>query len=560
MPTPRSRTRSSVPDVEAAVELARVDLLRGYRWLRGQDFWLLYGAVSAVGFALMAWFAYSLGRDTGAALAAGETPWFAAGDAATAWSVVWLFAAAMLAADAVGSNGDLDSDGHSLTIRPAADLAGGKVLSAALKFAGFVFLPVSALYLGLSLRLGTPAPLVGGVAAGAVAVATAAAVGYPAGLVLKGVVRRSTVLTRLKPVLGVALGVAYFAVMLSGEFTTVVEVLRPALRAPPIGWLADLSLATTAGATTDTVGVVGALVVGLTVTSCGTLLAVPAARYAWGTDQSVPVGTDDRPTTAPDHAVDRLLGAVTRAPATRAVASTALLRVYRSPLQLVFVAFPLLAAIPVGDQVLASGTVPRYAPWLVVWYGAWAAGATLPLNPLGNQGGVLPSLLTSPADGRHVVHGYAAATVAVAAPITGLTTGLLAVAAGYSPPDAVEVVVAAVSAVFAASVLAAGVGSVFPRFEAVDFAGSRRAVPPSKVAYGVFAAALTATVVSVATVSSDSAGEVVAVLASRALPFGRRVDAGGVETAAWVVLVAVVVTLPAAYRVAVGRLRAYRLS
>lgn len=560
MPTRSSRTRDAVPDAGTAVELARVDLVRGYRWLRGQDFWLLYGAVSAVGFAFIALFAYSLGHDTGVALAAGETPWFAAGGAATAWSVVWLFTVAMLVADAVGSNGDLDNDGHYLTIRPTADVAGGKVVGAAAKFAGFVFLPVLALYLGLSLGVGSPAPFLGGVAAGVVTVASAAAVGYPVGLALKGAIRRSALLTRLKPVLGVGIGVAYFAVMLTGEFTAVVEALRPALRAPPLGWLADLSLVTTPGAAHEAVGVVGALSVGLAVTAAGTLLAVPAARYAWGAEQTVTAEDGDSDTTAPDHAVDRLLGAVTRAPATRAVASTALLRVYRSPLQLVFVAFPLLAAIPVGDQILASGTVPWYAPWLAVWYGAWAAGAALPLNPLGNQGSGLPSLLTSPADGRHAVHGYVAATAVVAVPVTLVAAALLAGAAGYTSVEILGVAAAAAGAVLAAAVLAAGVGSVFPRFEAVDFAGSRRAVPPSKVAYGAFSTVLSATVVAAAVVQYDLAREVVAVLASRALPFGWSVAAGGVEAAAWVVLCAVAVALPVAYRVAVGRLRAYRLS
>ena len=500
MPTPRSRTRSVVPDARAAVEFARVDLVRGYRWLRGQDFWLLYGAVSAVGFALMALFAYSLGHETGVALAAGETPWFAAGGAATAWSTVWLFTVAMLVADAVGSNGDLDHDGHSLTLRPTADVAGGKVASAAAKFAGFVFLPALALYLGLSLGLGTPTPFVGGVAAAVVTVASAAAVGYPVGLALTGAIRRSTVLTRLKPVLGACIGLAYFGVMLTGEFTAVVEALRPALRAPPLGWLADLSLVTTPGATPAVVGVAGALVVGVAVTVGGTLLTVPTARYAWSADRTVTTETEDAPTTAPDHAVDRLLGAVPLTPATRGVASTALLRVYRSPLQLVFVAFPLLAAIPVADRVLASGTVPWYAPWLAVWYGAWAAGAALPLNPLGSQGSALSSLLTSPADGRRAVHGYVVATAVVAVPVTLIVAGVLAGAAGYETVEVLGVAVAAAGAVLAAAVLAAGLGSVFPRFEAVDFAGSRRAVPPSKVAYGAFSTVLTATVVAVAVV------------------------------------------------------------
>ena len=560
MPTLRSRTREAVPDARAVIELARVDLVRGYRWTRTQDFWLLYGAVSAVGFALITVFAYSLGHDTGVALAAGETPWLAAGGAATVWSAVWLFMVAVLVADAVGSNGDLDNDGHYLTLRPTADVAGGKLTSAAVKFAGFVVPPALGLALGLSVGLGTPVPVLGVVAAATVTVTSAAAVGYPAGFLLKGVVRRSSVLTRLKPVLGVGIGVGYFAVMLTGEFTTVIEALRPVLRAPPLGWLGDLSLATTPSVTPGATGVAGALALGVAVAGVGVLLAVPAARYAWRADRTVSTDGEDSPTTAPDHAVDRLLGVLTRAPATRGVANTALLRVYRSPLQLVFVAFPLLGAIPVGEQVLTSGTVPRYAPWLAVWYGAWAGGAALPLNPLGNQGGSLPSLLTAPAGGQHVVRGYVAATGVVAVPVTVVAAGLLAGAAGYSSAGVLGVVVAAGSAVLAASVLAAGLGSVFPRFEGVDFAGSRRAVPPSKVAYGVFSAALTTAVVAAAVVRSEVLHDAVTVLVSQTLPFGWRVSASTVETGAFVALAAVAVALPVAYRVAVARLDSYRLA
>ncbi|MDL0127494.1 hypothetical protein, partial [Halobacterium salinarum] len=379
MPTPRSRIREAVPDAEAAVELARVDLVRGYRKLRGQDFWLLYGALSAVGFALITVYAYSLGHDTGVALAAGETPWFAAGGAATAWSVAWLFTVAMLVVEAVGSNGDLDNDGHYLTLRPTADITAGKLASAAVKLAGFMLFPALGLALGLSLGLGTPVPVLGVVAAATVTVTSAAATGYPVGFLLKGVVRRSNVLTQLKPVLGVGIGLGYFAVMLTGEFTTAIDALRPVLRAPPLCWLGDLSLATTPGVTPGATGVAGAFALGVVVAGAGVLLAVPAARYAWRADGMASTESDGEPTTAPDHAVDRLLGVLTRAPATHGVASTALLQIYRSPLRLVFVAFPLVGAIPVGEQVLAGGTVPRYAPWLAVWYGAWAGGAALPL-------------------------------------------------------------------------------------------------------------------------------------------------------------------------------------
>lgn len=560
MTTRRFRTRDALPDPRAAVELARVDVKRGVRWVLGQDFWLLYGAVSALGFALVALFAFDVGCDAGAALASGGSAWFLDGGAATAWSVVWLFSAAMLAFDAFSTNGDLDNDGHYLTLRPASDLAGGKLVSAAAKFGPMVAVPVVACYAGLALGAGTPAPFAGAAAALLVTVLSATAVGYPVGLAVKALVRSSSLLTRLKPLLGGALVVAYFGVMASGEFTDVVAALRPALRAPPLGWLGSLSLSTTAGAGTGLSAVAGAVTVGVAATALGSVLTVPAARFAWTTDRAQPTGDADEPVAPPSHAVDRVLGVLARSQATRAVASTALLRVYRAPLQLVFVAFPLIAVFPLAEFVLESGTVPWYVPWAVVWYGAWAAGATLPLNPLGDQGTGLPTLLASRATGREVVHGYVLAAALVAAPITVVGAAALGVAAGYTALELAGVVAGALAATVVACVLAAGVGSLFPRFEAVGFAGSREAVPPSKVAYGAFSTSLTLTVASVAVVANDLARDLVAVLVSRALPFGWTVSAATVRPVAWAVIVVVAVATPAAYRLAQRRLGDYRLA
>lgn len=555
----RPGKRSALPDRRAAAEMARVDVRRGIRWATAQDFWLLYGAVSALGLAFICWLAFTVGRDTGAMLAVGDTPWFTAGGAAVLWSAVWLFTFALFVGDALSTNGDVPHDGHYLTIRPTADVAGGKVLAAAAKFAVFVFAPVLAWYGGMTVGSGALEPQVGGLAAAAVTIASASALAYPVGLALKGWIRRSAALTRLKPLLGAAVGVAYVVVMVTGEFTTLIETLRPVLRAPPLGWLADLSLATTSGVAAPAAGVAAALLAGVVTTVAGTLLAVPAGRYAWSADRAR-VNDNDGNTTAPDHGVDRTLAAVTRAPATSGVASTALLRTYRAPLGLVFAALPLLAAIPVGEQVLSSGRVPWYAPWFAVWYGAWAAGAALPLNPLGSQGAALPALLTSPADPRNVVHGYVVAAALPAVPVTVVAAAGLAAASGGPTVEIAGVAAAAVGAVLAACVLAAGVGSVFPRFETVDFSGSRTAVPPSKVAFAAFATTLTVAVVAVAVLVDSLARTAVAVLLSEALPFGLVVDAALLRPVAWVVLTAVALAVPVAYRVAVARVQRYRLS
>ena len=556
----RSALDRTVPSPRIAVELARVELRRTVRWTAGQDYWLLYMAISVFGLLLGSWRAFALGRGAGTALATGGTTWFLTGGAWTLWATIWIFLIGLMIAHIVGSNGDVDHDGHYLTLRPAADIAAGKLLAAACGFAVFVFVPAFACFLGLAIGQGTPAPLLGGLAATVVAVATAAAVGVPVGFALKRTIRRSTVLTRLKPVLAVTVGVAYLLVMLTGEIATVVEQLHPVLQSPPLGWLADLSLATTAGADASVTGAIGALIGGGAAVVAGTLLAVPAARYAWQTDRVRPETeiTDD--VAAPTHRLDTVLGAITGTPATRAVASTTLRRVYRSPLQLVFVAVPLVALIPVADTLLAAEGLPWYASWIVIWYGAWAAGAAIPLNPLGNQGATLPSLLTSPADGRQVAHGYILAAALPVAPPTAVLATALSAGAGRSSLALVTVAIAAVGLVVAASVLAVGVGSVFPRFETMEITGSRQALPPSKVAYSAFSAALTLAVAAGVVIHNDVARRIVAMLVSRRLPIDLTGNAAALTPIAWGVLVTVIVGVPLAYRLAVRRIDRHHLS
>lgn len=140
--------------------------------------------------------------------------------------------------------------------------------------------------------------------------------------------------------------------------------------------------------------------------------------------------------------------------------------------------------------------------------------------------------------------------------IAGLAVGV-GVFAGES---GTALAVASVVAIVAAAVLAAGIGAVFPRFAAVDFAGARRAVPPSKVAYGVFSQALTLAVVAGAVVVDDSVRELSAVVLSAWLPFGLTVSVDTLATGSWIVLGCVAVAVPIAYRVAVKRVNDYRLA
>lgn len=537
-------------------EIARIELLRGYRWVRYQDFWVVFTAITGVLSLFFLWQTFDAARSVGSALAAGGTfpMWLV-----TATSVLWVFLTILLVGDGFGSNGNLDNDGQYLTICPAADIAGGLLLAAAAKFSVYTIGLGLAAGAGLVAGTGSFLPLLGITAAAVAIPATAAAIGYPIGFALKGFVRRSANLGRLTTVLGVGIGLAYVTLSVTGELLTVVERLEPILQSPPVAWFGHLALATTPNAGVDLSGVIVLLgLLPVTVVG-GAVLAVPAARYAWLADTAR--RSDDEPSelpSAPNSRLDAILALICRAPATRGVASTTLRRAVRSPFQFVFVAPPLVAAIVFIEGAVTTGTVRWYVPWFVVWYGAWAGGAVLPLNPLGNQGSTLPALLTAPARGRHVVHGNVIAAALVGAPLTAVAALAAGTLAGSAPPVLAALGVASVAAVTGSAILATGIGSVFPRFEAISFDGSRRAVPPSKRAYSLFSAMLSVVVIAGAFVADETARAVGAILVSRWLPF---VEVG-VETLAIlgrIGLVGGLVCLAVAYRVGTRRIDAYQI-
>ncbi len=545
-----------VPSPRRSWEFARVDLLRGYRWVRYQDFWLAFTALVGILGAFFLWQTFDAARAVGSEVAAGAAlpSWMV-----TATGVLWLFLTILLVTDALGSNGDLDNDGQYLTLCPAADVVGGLLLAAASKFSVYTLGPGLAAGAGLAAGTGSLRPLLGVGAAAVVIPATAAAVGYPIGFALKGFIRRSGNLGRITTVLGGGIGLAYVTLAVTGELLTLVERLEPVVQSAPLAWFGHLALATIPDAGVDVTGALVLLGFTPVIVVGGTVVAVPAARYAWLADATHSGDDETELVAPPESRLDAALDTICRAPATLGIASTTLRRAVRSPFQFVFVAPPLLAAIVFVEGVVTTGSVPWYVPWFVVWYGAWAGGAVLPLNPLGNQGSMLPTLLTAPAHARHVVHGnVVAATLVCAPPTAGLAVGA-GYLAGSSPPVLVALGGASVTAVTGSALVATGIGSVFPRFEAVSLDGSRQAVPPSKRAYGLFSVTLSLVVIAVAFVADATARTIGAVLLSQWLPFGIDVDSGTLATLGWAVVVGGALSIPVAYRTAVRRIETYRV-
>jgi hypothetical protein len=553
-----SSKTGAFPDAATSLLIARQEGRRGYRKIRQQDVWLALILVGVLTVVLVLPIVFDVARDGGEAIASGDSD--AADLVVFAGGGYWLAIVVLSVIAGVGSNGAPDNPGRMLTVRPPEDVAGGLALGAAASFSLYVYPPFAAAALGLSVGVGSPLPLVGALIVATTVLVTGVSVGFPIGVAIKGAVRRSAALSRYKPVLGALVAVAYFWIALTGRLFDVLELIAPAVVNSPPGWLGELALLWVPGAEASALHAVGAVCLAVLVVPVGLLGLGRAAEYAWFADPAdPPEDADASSATDATPPLTRVLSPLCRNAGTLGVAEAALVRAYRAPFQLLFVAVPLLAAIPLAEQVVTTGTAPDYLPWLVVLYGAMAAGAAFPLNALGNQGATLPTLLTASIDGRQVVHGNVLAGVVLAAPPTTSLAVAAGVLSGRSGSELLVVGVVAPVVVVAGAVLAAGVGALFPRFQSIDVTAERTATLPSKVAFALFALAISLAVYAVAVVTDELMRLLASVVLSERLPFGLTVDPGAVETIAWVVLPVLAAAVPVAYVVAVRRIGGYRL-
>jgi len=338
------------------------------------------------------------------------------------------------------------------------------------------------------------------------------ALGYPIGLLVKLAFTRSQLLAQYKTTIGVVALLAYFGVIFSNSLNAALAPLLGVLKASPPGWFADLALAGAPGggvAILRAVGAVGTVLLGVPLFVGASI--VLAGRLWYG--DAVQPGTDDTEATPAkqtpsksssdstlaerfgtvvktnETVSDRLFGGLVSQPALR-VAQKDWRRAQRAPLKLWYAAYPLfLLGFQIGP-ILDSGQVPGWVVLYIAIVGAWATGAAFALNPLGDEGAVLPATLTASVSGTKFVNGTILAGVAAGVPLTVLVT--LALGA-ISPLGLLEVLgVAALSALLCvgATALAAGIGVVYPKFEQSRITRSRKAVVPSLSAFAVYTLAL----------------------------------------------------------------------
>ncbi|MFC6837646.1 hypothetical protein [Halomarina ordinaria] len=360
------------------------------------------------------------------------------------------------------------------------------IAALALVEVGFALLfPGSAVALvALAFAVGAGAPATAALLTVAVVglVTVGALTGVTLGLAVRVLVARSALLSRLRTPVAVGLFLAYFAVITSQQAGSAFAPVLRAVGATPLGWFADLGLY---GLSPDASAVRAAGALGATAVAVPLVGAAASALAGrlWYDDPVQPEGADEAQASG--------MGDVTFVPRPMArVVRKSWLRAKRNPMRLQYVAYPLFFLwAPLAD-VVRTGTVPPGLAALVAFYGAWATGSAFSLNPVGDEGPVLPVTLTTPVTGRTFVGGVCLAGVLVGVPLTALAAVGLALAAGLEPAALAAVGVSAVVLPLAATGIAAGVGSVFPRLQTVRLGRNRQAVVPSLFAFALYSLVL----------------------------------------------------------------------
>ena len=344
---------------------------------------------------------------------------------------------------------------------------------------GMVGVPGALAGLTFAAGAGSPASAVLIVVAVLLVVALGSALGFALGLAIRNAIARSATLARYKSGIGVALMVGYFALLYGDGGDDVFGAALELLASTPLAWFGDLAMLGVAPAASPLRA--GAAVVG----SAAALVALGGvtsrlAGWLWYSTSVDPYSG------AEESSISRLPGVGRR---TDAVVRKSWTRARRSPMRLLYVAYPVLFAVgPIVSSF--GGSVPASAAPSLAVYGAWATGAAFTLNPIGDETPVLPVTLTTSIDGREFVRALWLAGGVPGVPITLALAVGAGVLAGLSPTDLILVALLATGLPALAPGLASGVGAAFPRVQPARITRSRRATVPSLVAFGAFSLAL----------------------------------------------------------------------
>jgi len=374
------------------------------------------------------------------------------------------------------ANRKTTADAHLLAVSVETYTA-----SQLLVFAGFVgafVLPiVGAAGIALAAGAGEPLLLVTTVAAGICVVAIGTALGFVAGL---GILRAFQTAPRIREhrlAVGGPLALVYFGLF--------VESRRAGdlLGGTPLGWYGDLAVVP-AGVSDPT----GAVVAAAATVPVAVLAGAAGVRIGSSVWLADPPSGDEEAAESGRSRVAALARATCTRP-TAAVVRANWLRLTRAPKALFFMAMPIVIVGSTSAEL--TRVIPGSVPMVVALYGGLAVGMGVTLNPLGNEGAVLPVAVIAPGGERHLVHGYVLAMALPGVPIVALATLVAGLLWTTLPLVLVlATVLVGVAIAVTGCVVSLAIGGALPNYDGIDPTDSSATKMPKPRAAAVYAVSM----------------------------------------------------------------------
>lgn len=481
---------------------------------------------------------------------------FATGGAALAW----LFLALIATLRTVTTVADIDRPECLLISTPLRNVVFGVVGAELLLFSLWILPLVSILSTAFAYGFGSPVPVVLALLVTGVLLLTAVPVGFVLGVWIRHILVTYEPIARYRSLLFVGVGIVYFAGIVAGWLGILINRLFYLLSDSPLGWPGHLLLGAVPGVSPSAVALVGVVLGTVVLVGAAAKLGTLSAGIHWYSD---PARTEE--TVVESEQTTRLRSVLSYGLArqTQAVSLTAIRRTKRAPIRLVYVAYPLLGLVFVAEEVIQAGQIPSYVAVLLCLYVIWGSGALFTLNPLGDTGRSLPTVLTSTVRGQSLMTGLVAAGALFGIPVALLVGLLLGVGSPLSVEAVVLLCAGTVVGSVAAPALATGIGTLAPRFGSVRVTGKREAVMPSKTAFLIYTFAIVLPVGATALLYTDSQATLASVLSLliSLLPvLDLTVSTLAVTVIAWGVLLCGIVAPVLSYRYAVRQFDSYTVT
>ncbi|MFB6194788.1 MAG: hypothetical protein ABEI80_01340 [Haloplanus sp.] len=422
--------------------------------------------------------AYVVGRT---ARSVDAVPYFA--PAATAIPAVLLALATLRTLERIGH---VDAeDLVSLTVHPRAVVVG--LVGAELgRMAAWFGLSAMAFVAAFALGLGSPLLLFSVPLVVLPLVCWVAVWGYALGVVALRLLRRLPGLRRTLKVGGV---LAMVGVVVASQFVgqylvagrPSVGTLASRLAFAPVADYLALAFVGTPLARPVSVRALAVLVGFLALTPVGLAVATRQATRLWFTDAPSRAETR-RPRTSTGWLTTPRPFAWRKS---GRVAWSILVRAGRQPQELAHLVMVLFFLGPLGTTAvqLSGDALGPLVASVGVGLGAYLAGATFGLNPLGDDRPQLPLVLLTATTPRTLVRGRVLAGVAIGLPVAVLLP-FASLLLGTTPLSATVLAATGVWMCLAAALFAVGLGAVHPIYEEREFWGTKTVVPSTLVMIG----------------------------------------------------------------------------